>query len=103
MVAETHWLAVGVFSMITTLGWLYRPTERLTVTALLSTFGWAWMALTADSLVRYTQTGEVVPLSAGSLAYVAAFLAVLSMLALILYRFGHYPPTEDDPNEVDPR
>jgi len=101
MPAELHWLAVGVFATILTLGWIYRPDERLTTTAMLSTGAWAWMALTAQSLTRYTETGETIDVAAGSLAYFPAFLAVLSMLALILYRFGHYPPREDDPAEVD--
>jgi len=102
MVAELHWLAVGVFSLVMTMGWLYRPTERMTVAALLSTAGWSWMALTAQTLVRYTETGEPIDVAAGSLAYFPAFLALLSILALVLYRFGHYPPREDDPAEVQP-
>jgi len=96
MVAELHWLALGGFSMLMTLAWLF-VERRITTTTLLAGAGWAYMALTADSLVRYTETGSEISLSAGSLAYFCTGLALLSFLALVLFMFGEYPPGEDDP------
>lgn len=96
---ESHWFALGGFSMLMTLGWLF-VEERVTTTAALAAGGWAYMALTADSLVRYTDTGTEIAVSAGSLAYFCTALALLSLLALLLYRFGLYPPQEDDPESA---
>lgn len=96
MVVESHWFAVAAFSMIFTLGWLF-VEKRVTTTAMLAAAGWSFCAFTAQSLTRITQTGAEVSVPAGSLAYFCIALALVSLLALVLYRFGLYPPTDDQP------
>jgi hypothetical protein len=96
---ETFWLALGAFSMILTLGWLF-VERRITTTAILAGAGWSYMALTADSLTKITQDGTEVATTAGSLGYFCTGLALLSFLALLLRFFGHYPPEDDDPTNA---
>lgn len=101
MVAETHWFAVGGFSLLMTVGWLFAE-RRINATAMLAVIGWSWMALTGGSLTRYTETGTEIALDVGALQYLCTLLAILSALVLILRYFGHYPPRDDDAMEVSP-
>lgn len=101
MVAEFHWFAVGGFSLIMTLAWLFIE-KRINTTAMLSAIGWSWMALTGADLTRYTDTGTEISLSAGNLQWLCSALAILSLLVLLLYQFDHYPPRDDNPPEVSP-
>lgn len=93
MPAELHWLAVGLFSTAFTFAWLFAE-RRLTVSTLCAAAGWSWMTVTGGSLTRYTQTGEEIALSTTSLQYLTVALALLSLLALIMHQFGHYPPAD---------
>jgi hypothetical protein len=96
---QSTWLAFGGFSMLMTLGWLYRPTERTTFTALFSGAGWALLAITATDLQRLTETGERVSASVGIAPQLFLVgLSLLSLLAAFLYRWGLYPP-EQSPEE----
>lgn len=92
---QTFWLALGGFSLLMTFAWLF-VERRLYVTSGFAAAGWALMAVTADSLTTITQSGSEVATSAGVLAYFCTGLALLSLLALFLSAFGHYPPEEDD-------
>lgn len=94
---QTYWMALGAFSMIMTLGYLFRPTERVTFTSLFAAGGWALMAITATDLETLTETGDRV--SAGLGLPVQFFLIALSLLALlaaVLSRFDAYPPDTED-------
>lgn len=104
MVVAEHWWAVVIFALIMTLAWLFIE-ERVTTTALLAGASWSFAALTGGNLTRYeVSNAEVVTynLSVGYVQYIAVFLALLSFLVLLLYRFGLYPPEEDDPYQGDP-
>jgi len=92
---QSHWFALGVFSLIMTLGWLYRPTERVTFTALFSAGGWALMAITATDLQRLTESGDraAAGLELAPQLFLVA-LCLLALLAAILSRFGAYPPDD---------
>ena len=100
MVAEMHWFAVAAFATLMTAAWLY-VDRRITTSAALAAVTWSWLSVTGDSLVRYTQTGAEIQLSVGTLQYVTALLALLSLLALVLKRFGHYPPTDSQDSDTD--
>lgn len=99
MVVEAHWFAVGAFATLMTLAWLFIE-KRITTTSALSAICWSFMAITGGNLTRYTQTGAEISLDAGVLQYACTALAMLSFLALALYRFDHYPPREDNPAEA---
>jgi len=96
---ESHWMAVGAFSLVMTLGWLFVDV-RVTTTGLLAAMGWITMALTGDTLERITQDGSRVDASAGVLVWLCTALAILSLLAVLLYQFDAYPPETEDPKEV---
>lgn len=100
MVAEAHWFAVGGFSLVMTLAWLFIE-RRIFVTSLFATVGWAWMAFTASTVTRYTETGTEIAIDVGAIQQIVLGLAVLSALVPILYSFGHYPPRSDDATEVE--
>jgi hypothetical protein len=96
MPAELHWLAVGAFSTAFTFAWLFAG-ERITVTTLFATAGWSWMSVTGGDLTRYTEGGTEIAISSTSLQYLTVALALLSLLALLMHQFGHYPPDDDSP------
>jgi hypothetical protein len=92
---QSYWLALGVFALLMTVGWLFRPTERVTFTSLFAAAGWALMAITASDLERLTEGGDRVAAGLGlSPQLFLTALALLSMLAALLYRLDAYPPDE---------
>jgi hypothetical protein len=91
---QSIWLVTGVFSTTMLLAWLFID-KRVTTTGLLSAGGWATMALTGGSLEVIGQSGSRIATQAGPLQYFCTLLALLSLLAVILHRFGHYPPPTD--------
>lgn len=101
MPAELHWLAVGLFSTLLTLSWLF-VERRLVISTLLAGAGWSWMTLTGADLTRYTETGAEIAIDAGELAYLCLALAVVSWLALGLHLWGHYPPRDNNAAEMEP-
>jgi len=99
---ESHWLLVAGFAMSMTVAWLFLP-KRITTTSALAGAAWAYAALTGGQLTRITEDGTEIAVSIGELQYFCTLLAVLSFLALILYRFDAYPPGGDDPINPDER
>jgi len=95
-VIGTQWWAIVVFSFVMTLAWLF-VDKRVTTTALLAGAGWSFAVLTGGKLTYTTEAGIRYYNNVGEIRYFALFMALLSFMVLILYRFGHYPPEEDDP------
>lgn len=95
MVLQSYWLAAGAFAVVMTFTYLFRPDERVTFTSLFAGVAWAWMALVGGSVEVYA-AGTLQDATASSLQYVTFGLAALSFLVTILYRFGEYPPSDDD-------
>lgn len=100
MVALGFWYAVGAGSLLMTFAWLF-VEKRITFTSLFAGIGWGWLALVGGSITKYTESGTEIPLAAPSLQYILGGLAILSFLAGVLYRFGHYPPVDDDPASIE--
>lgn len=104
MVVASHWWAVVVFAMVMTVAWLF-VEDRVTTTALLAGAAWSFAALTGGNLTRHAvSNGDhmTYTVSVGYIQYIAVFLALLSFLVLLLYRFGLYPPEDDDPYQGEP-
>lgn len=97
---ETHWMLLAGFALSMTLAWLFIE-RRITTTTILAGVGWSLASLTGGNLTRITNDGTEVAVDVGVLQYVCTFLALLSFMALLLSRFGHYPPTDDDPANTD--
>lgn len=97
---ETHWFGLVGFAFLMTLAWLFIE-RRIVTTAGLSGLTWALAALSGGSLTRITQTGEEIAVSVDELQYLCTLMALLSILALVLYEFDQYPPGSDDPMNPD--
>lgn len=91
------WHALAAWATIWTLGYIYRPTERVVFTSGVATASWAITALTGGTAVKYAQDGTPIAQDLGALQYVAAGMSVLSFLVLLLYWWDVYPPQTDDP------
>lgn len=90
---QIYWFGIGVFALLMTLAWLFRPLERTTFTSLFAGAAWGLMAITATDLRTTTKSG--IELTTGAGLEVQLFLsamAILSLLAGLLYRFDLYPP-----------
>ena len=90
---ELHWLALSALATAFTFAWLF-VERRITTTTILAATCWSLLALSGGSLERITETGTRVSADVGYLVWVCTLLAILSMLAGVLYVFGHYPPED---------
>lgn len=98
---ESHWFALVVGASVLTLGWLY-IRENVALTTLLASALWFYAAYSGGDLRRITESGSEVAVGAPELQYVALALALLSLLARVLYWFGEYPPNEQVAAEGSP-
>jgi hypothetical protein len=115
----THYYAIAGAGALLTAAWLFRPQERTQITTLAAFFAWGLTALLGDSVEIYDATNETIQTApngtelavqtTGSFVaapvpaevrYFAALWALLSGLALILYVWGVYPPTNDDQESI---
>lgn len=106
---QIYWLGLGVFATIFTLAWLFPALfgapdpefARVTLTSLVSFFAWGVMALYAQT-VETIQGGSVVdaPVTTEVQLFVAA-LSVVSLLTLVLYQLGVYPPEANEVPQPD--
>lgn len=93
---ETHWFILVAGATLSTIAWLF-VERRVTTTTGLAAALWSFAALTGGkNLERITMDGTRVATPAPELQYVCTALAALSLLAALLYRFGAYPPQDDD-------
>lgn len=93
---ELHWFALTAFAFFMSVAWLFIE-RRITTTSALAGATWALAAVSGGDLTRITQDGTEVAVEVGVLQYICTLMALLSLLVLILYRFGEYPPGPDDP------
>jgi len=91
------WLALGAFATLLTTYWLViQPRERVYFTAGMSGLAWLTMAYTAPSVQKMTETGQAAAYEIGlTVQFFVGLLGILSLLVVILYRLGEYPPPED--------
>jgi hypothetical protein len=100
----SQWYALAGAAFVLTLVWtVIQPDERVFLTAGLSTAGWALAMLTAPGLQTLTESGERVAAGSDVLAFVALVFALVSALAVMGYKTGHYPPepAADEPFPAD--
>lgn len=100
----SQWYALAAASFALTLVWtVIQPDERVFLTAGLSTAGWALAMLTAPGVQALTDGGDRVAAGSDVLAFVALAFALVSALAVMGYKTGHYPPepASDEPFPAD--
>jgi len=107
----SHYYALALAGALLTGAWLFKPDQRLQVTSLAALLAWFLVALFGGETQRLATNETVETVNNTTLAvaspefvaapvppefrYFAAFLGLLSGLALILGIWGVYPPQED--------
>lgn len=107
-----HFYALVGGAVLLTIAWLFRPDARTAITTLGAFLAWALTALLGGDTQTYTDAGANVTTVNGSeyvvaqgetltaapvpdeIRLFATLWALLSALALMLYVWGVYPPTE---------
>jgi hypothetical protein len=93
---QTYYLALAVLASAATYLWAYR-SRRIALTTAVASATWALLALTGADVTTVTDSGSTVAVPLPDAArYLLAALALLSLLAFILYVLGSYPPEETD-------
>jgi len=107
----THFYALALAGALLTGAWLFLPRQRIQVTTFSALLSWFLLALLGGQTETLATNETVQTVSNTTLAvaspervaapvppefrYFAAFLGLLSGLALILAVWGVYPPQED--------
>jgi hypothetical protein len=107
-----HYYALVGGAVLLTIAWLFRPDARTAITTLGAFLAWALAALLGGDTETYSDAGATVEtvnnttlaVSQGEtltgapvpdeIRLFATLWALLSALALLLYVWGVYPPTE---------
>lgn len=112
----THYYAVVTIAVLASAAWLFKPEDRTAITTLGAFLAWSLAALLGGSTETYRRSGESIE-QAPNDAYLAVeqpaelvaapvpdeirllftLFGVLSILALILYTAGVYPPDSEQP------
>jgi hypothetical protein len=79
---------------------LYRPEERVPVSGSVAFLLWGFLGLQGGDVERITDSGSTVaaPLP-DELRFIAVALSVLSLLAVVLWTMGVYPPESEGEDE----
>jgi hypothetical protein len=90
----THFYALALAGALFTGAWLFLPEERLQITTLSALLSWFLLALLGGQ-TKIASSGELITAPMPTeFRFFAAFLGLLSGLALILGIWGVYPPQE---------
>ncbi|QKG91688.1 hypothetical protein HPS36_02065 [Halorubrum salinarum] len=99
------WLALALFASGATYSYaIGAPKRRVYLTTASASAAWGILAITAPAVFTLTETGETVPVGAPlELQLFVTGMAVFSLLVLVLYYLGLYPPESNanDPTEPD--
>jgi hypothetical protein len=100
LIDQPYYLGAAVVALLATAAFLYRPTERVPVTATVAFLLWGWLALQGGDVTVIDDTGatQAVPVP-DELRIIMAILAVLSLVAVALYGIGAYPPELEGADE----
>lgn len=111
-----HYYAIALVAVLLTGAWLFKPEARTAITTLGAFLAWALTALLGGATETYVDAGAELE-QAGDDSYhavavgqelvdapvpdeirlFAVLWALLSALALILYVWGVYPPSDEQP------
>ena len=92
---QAQYLALFAFAAACTFAWLYLE-RRVLISGMTAAAGWLTLALVGAD-VETVSSGEVVTAAVPDpLRWLFAVLGVLSVLAVILYTAGAYPPRDHE-------
>jgi len=95
---QSYYFGLGLLAAAATYLWAFRR-ERIALTSAVASATWALLALTGGTVTKRSQCCETAVPVADEPRFVLAGLALLSLLAFILYVLGSYPPEEtEDPD-----
>ena len=113
-----HYYALVGGAVLLTIGWLFRPDARTALTSLGAFLAWGLTALLGGATETYTDAGATVTTVNNTTLAVpqgetlttapvpeeirlfATLWALLSVLALMLYVWGVYPPADERPADA---
>lgn len=114
----THYYAIAIAAVLLTAAWLFKPEVRTAITTLGAFLAWSLTALLGGSTQTFIRPdAEIIETQTGNEDYVvvpqaeqlvdapvpdeirlfAVLWALLSLLALMLYIWGVYPPADEEP------
>lgn len=99
---QSNWFIIVGIATIMTLAWMF-VDARTPMTAGLSFISWGLAALQSGNLTKMLDDGTTADVSAiPQFRYFLLAMALLSLLTLILYQVGVYPPegTETQPTDA---
>lgn len=99
-----YWLALAAFATGATYSYaIGAPRSRVYLTSGSASAAWAILAITAPATFTVTDSGGTVPIGAPlELQLFVTGLAVFSLLILVLFYSGYYPPESPGNDATDP-
>lgn len=92
---QSYYLGLGLLAAGATFLWAFRR-DRIALTSAVASATWALLALSGGTVTKRSQCCETAVPVAQEARFVLAGLALLSLLAFILYILGSYPPEETE-------
>jgi hypothetical protein len=101
----TWYLGAAVVALACTAAYLFIPRRRVPVTGTVAFLLWGFCALQGYEVYKYDNTGASVRVPfPDPLRWIMFALAILSLLAVVLWALGVYPPElEGEGTEGDSR
>jgi|GEM_PF-7123250 len=93
----THYYAVALAAVLLTGAWMFSPRERTAISTLGAFLAWSLTALLGADTETATGGELIAAPVPDELRLFATLWALLSLLALVLYVWGVYPPARDQP------
>ena len=90
----------ALVAIAATAAFLYRPTERVPISGSVAFLLWGVLGLQGGDIERVTDGGSTIaaPIP-DELRFVAVALSFLSLLAVVLWTMGVYPPEREGKDE----
>lgn len=93
---QPYYLGTCVVAIAATAAYLYVPGERVTVSGTVATLLWAFLGLNGSDVTILDDTGSQTAAPVPEeLRWIMIALSVLSLLAVVLWSIGVYPPERE--------
>jgi hypothetical protein len=88
------YLAVFAFASLATMIWAVVEV-RIPLFSVVSVFAWLLLAFEGAQVTKHAQDGTAITTELPYVQLFCGLMAFSSAIALILYRFGEFPPSND--------